>query len=279
MSKAHIIRKFDEIVAFAEVEKFLDTPVKHYSSGMYVRLAFAVAAHLEPDVMVIDEVLAVGDAAFQNKCLGKMQDVAKEGRTILFVSHDMTAIQALCSRAIRLRLGEIVGSGPTSEQIEQYLNEGKALSGVRAGQPVQLSKNIQLQKFQFDPDPVVSGKPLSFSMELWAPEATRINDLAIIIYTALGRRAAILDLRKPDLSFNLDGTSKLRIDGAVSSFPMVEGDYYLGLSINSSEVVKDFDDLSNITVSSKAAFGDIAPIPAQYRGIVELDFEASRRVP
>src|SRR5262249_19111056 len=109
MTRAEIRSKFDEIVAFAEVEKFLDTPVKRYSSGMYVRLAFAVAAHLEPEILIVDEVLAVGDAAFQKKCLGKMSQVAsKEGRTILFVSHNMGAISELCSRCIVIASGEIV---------------------------------------------------------------------------------------------------------------------------------------------------------------------------
>src|SRR6267143_1879403 len=108
MTRAEIKRKFDEIVAFAEVERFLDTPVKRYSSGMYVRLAFAVAAHLDPEILIVDEVLAVGDAAFQKKCLGKMGNVAKEGRTVLFVSHNMGAIQRLCSRGIVLERGRAV---------------------------------------------------------------------------------------------------------------------------------------------------------------------------
>src|SRR5437773_3663572 len=107
MSGAEIRKKFDEIVAFAEVEKFLDTPVKRYSSGMYVRLAFAVAAHLEPEILVVDEVLAVGDAEFQKKCLGKMQDVARGGRTVLFVSHNMAAVAALCTRAFLLADGKV----------------------------------------------------------------------------------------------------------------------------------------------------------------------------
>ncbi len=111
MRRAEIDRKLDEIVAFAEIEKFLDTPVKHYSSGMYVRLAFAVAAHLEPEILLVDEVLAVGDAAFQKKCLGKMGDVASEGRTVLFVSHNMGAIGRLCPTAILLRDGRIASSG------------------------------------------------------------------------------------------------------------------------------------------------------------------------
>jgi lipopolysaccharide transport system ATP-binding protein len=124
MKRAEIKRKFDEIVAFAEIEKFLDTPVKRYSSGMYVRLAFAVAAHLEPEILVVDEVLAVGDAAFQKKCLGKMGDVAKEGRTVLFVSHNMAAINRLCSRGIWLQNGQVHGVGVTTEIVGKYLTEG-----------------------------------------------------------------------------------------------------------------------------------------------------------
>jgi lipopolysaccharide transport system ATP-binding protein len=122
MTRAEIKRKFDEIVAFAEVERFLDTPVKRYSSGMYVRLAFAVAAHLDPEILLIDEVLAVGDADFQKKCLAKMEDVAaKEGRTVIFVSHSMDAICRLCSRCILLRQGEIAKSGNTSDVVAAYL--------------------------------------------------------------------------------------------------------------------------------------------------------------
>lgn len=123
MSKAEIKRKFDEIVAFAEVEKFLDTPVKRYSSGMYVRLAFAVAAHLEPEILVVDEVLAVGDAAFQQKCLGKMEDVGKEGRTVLFVSHNMDSIRRLCLSGVYLHLGVVQNIGPIDSVISQYLGQ------------------------------------------------------------------------------------------------------------------------------------------------------------
>jgi lipopolysaccharide transport system ATP-binding protein len=122
MRKAEIERKFDEIVDFAEIEKFIDTPVKHYSSGMYVRLAFAVAAHLEPEILLVDEVLAVGDAAFQNKCLGKMKDVAAEGRTVLFVSHNMAAVSALCPTSILLREGSIHDLGQTGDVIRMYLS-------------------------------------------------------------------------------------------------------------------------------------------------------------
>ena len=121
MTRREIKKKFDAIVAFAEVERFLDTPVKHYSSGMYVRLAFAVAAHLEPEILIVDEVLAVGDAAFQKKCLGKMQSTANEGRTVLFVSHNMGAIQQLCNRAILMERGQIALDSTSAAAINAYM--------------------------------------------------------------------------------------------------------------------------------------------------------------
>jgi len=133
MSKAEIKKKFDEIVAFSEVEKFLDTPVKRFSSGMYVRLAFAVAAHLEPEILLIDEVLAVGDSSFQKKCLGKMEDVSKrEGRTVLFVSHSMETVLRLCNKTILLDNGEIKQIGPTETVIKSYLNTGTESSSYRS---------------------------------------------------------------------------------------------------------------------------------------------------
>ena len=130
MTRREIRKKFDEIVAFAEVEKFLDTPVKRYSSGMYVRLAFAVAAHLEPEILIVDEVLAVGDDEFQKKCLGKMQDVAShEGRTVLLVSHNMAAISEMATRAVLLNAGQVEFDGEVSRAISTYLSRG-------AGNPV-----------------------------------------------------------------------------------------------------------------------------------------------
>ena len=122
MRKAEIERKFDEIIAFAEVERFIDTPVKRYSSGMHVRLAFAVAAHLEPEILLVDEVLAVGDAGFQKKCLGKIGDVVSEGRSVLFVSHNMAAVQALCSRALLISIGTLVKDGTSREIVSSYLS-------------------------------------------------------------------------------------------------------------------------------------------------------------
>jgi lipopolysaccharide transport system ATP-binding protein len=131
MKKNQILRAFDEIVAFAEVEKFIDTPVKHYSSGMYLRLAFAVAAHLEPEILLVDEVLAVGDSRFQKKCLSKMEDVGKHGRTVLFVSHNMQSITRLCPRVILLNGGAVAHDGPSSEAVKKYIASDSGLSGYR----------------------------------------------------------------------------------------------------------------------------------------------------
>ena len=131
MRQREVTRKFDEIVDFAEVEQFIDTPVKHYSTGMYLRLAFAVAAHLEPEILLVDEVLAVGDARFQRKCLQKMQDVGQEGRTVIFVSHNMPAITRLCQRALLLEAGQLQDDGPAPQVVGAYLNLGLSTSAIR----------------------------------------------------------------------------------------------------------------------------------------------------
>lgn len=131
MGHAEIATKFDEIVAFSEVEEFLDTPVKFYSSGMYMRLAFAVAAHLEPEILIVDEVIAVGDAGFQKKCLDKMQSIGEEGRTVLFVSHNLSAVSRFCSRTVWLEKGRVREEGKTNEVISNYLNGSVNLGAAR----------------------------------------------------------------------------------------------------------------------------------------------------
>jgi homopolymeric O-antigen transport system ATP-binding protein len=141
MKSAEIDSKFDEIVDFSEVSQFIDTPVKRYSSGMYLRLAFAVAAHLEPEILVVDEVLAVGDAEFQRKCLGKMGDVAQQGRTVLFVSHNMSAILRLTQEAIVLKKGQLIKRAPTAEAVDFYLSSGQAESGERIWAPDEIPAN------------------------------------------------------------------------------------------------------------------------------------------
>lgn len=274
MTKKEIQRKFDEIVAFAEVEKFLDTPVKRYSSGMYVRLAFAVAAHLEPEILVVDEVLAVGDAAFQNKCLGKMEDVAKKGgRTVLFVSHNMAAVQTLCGRIIHLRKGQKVGDGDVQEQINAYLGEIKQPSTGSGMEAVPLGKVIELRELDFTPNPVTSGEDLKFSVELGAKSKTNLSELAVLVYSVFGARIAILDLRRPDGQMSIDPDNPYRISGTIKGLPLVEGDYRIGLFLNCAEYYGDYHDLASLTVSAAIKEDSLPPYPAHYRGSLELDYD------
>jgi lipopolysaccharide transport system ATP-binding protein len=183
MKKAEISRKFDEIVDFAEVSRFIDTPVKHYSSGMYLRLAFAVAAHLEPDILIVDEVLAVGDARFQKKCLDKMQDVGAHGRTVLFVSHNMQAITRLCPRAILLDNGSILEDGPSHKVVRNYLNSGFGTTAYRewpdpakapAGEIVRL-RSVRVRAEDGSTTDVVDiRRPLWIEMEYQVLESGRV---------------------------------------------------------------------------------------------------------
>lgn len=192
MSKAEIRKKFDEIVAFAEVERFLDTPVKRYSSGMYLRLAFAVAAHLEPEILIVDEVLAVGDASFQKKCMNKMEDVGKEGRTILFVSHNMGAIQQLTKRCILLRGGELDCVDDVAFCIERYLSFSSEHQKEQS--LLDPSEQIDITGMWFEGDKLESGfnKPLEFAFDLNVRMAIQDALLGLGFKNSLGSKMATL---------------------------------------------------------------------------------------
>jgi lipopolysaccharide transport system ATP-binding protein len=194
MSHREIKRKFDEIVDFAEIEKFLDTPVKRYSSGMYVRLAFAVAAHLEPEIQILEEVLAVGDAAFQKKCLGKMGKVAKQGLTVLFVSHNMSAIGGLCERAILLESGGVVFDGPTRDGIERYMgkvtdNPGGDLRTAQHWGPCRYAriKSMGLCNAAGLPCDIFSmGDSLSLDIEIECTQRLALPEIGIALQNRMG---------------------------------------------------------------------------------------------
>jgi len=204
MRRREIKAKFDEIVAFAEVERFIDTPVKRYSSGMYVRLAFAVAAHLEPDILIVDEVLAVGDASFQRKCLGKMGEVSNEGRTVVFVSHNMAAVRSLTSKAVWLDHGRVAADGPTGEVVSQYLAStiDEEVSGVvdlRENASRRTVSKYTAQRVRFtsvsllDPDdqPTLAfgeGAPLRVDMRFDVREPVRFLELYVRVKSTEGQR-------------------------------------------------------------------------------------------
>ncbi len=227
MRKAEIDKKFDEIVDFAEIEKFIDTPVKHYSSGMYVRLAFSVAAHLEPEILLIDEVLAVGDVAFQKKSLGKMESVSQQGRTVVFVSHNMNALQRLCPMSILLDHGQLMAHDNTSKIIEQYL----AVASSRSTGPnswIDLTKQkrdgtgmIRFTSVSYaGDDPGVGYYPhtngaMEVSMNLLSKSNKSVGSIAVIIFDRYGTKLVNADTLSLGLPINLQegqNTVKLRID-------------------------------------------------------------------
>lgn len=202
MMKSEVDRKFEEIVDFSGVEQFIDTPVKRYSSGMTVRLGFAVAAHLDPEILIVDEVLAVGDAEFRKKCLGKMSDVTEEGRTVLFVSHNMMAIKTLCPRTILLSQGQVLTSGNTNEVIDLYFSQNNPDLNVqdvlgdlknRKGTGDARLMNVRFPDHQEVTIPFVNlGEPLTIEMELQASKRVTISQIRISIYDKWNNRVASL---------------------------------------------------------------------------------------
>jgi lipopolysaccharide transport system ATP-binding protein len=271
MKRAEIRRKFDEIVAFAEVERFIDTAVKHYSSGMQMRLAFAVAAHLEPEILLIDEVLAVGDAAFQKKCLGKMGDVARGGRTVLFVSHDLTAVQVLCGRAMRLSQGTLQAIGPVGEQIAAYLAETRAGGPLAFDRTLELTTGVELSRFGFVPSPVASGDPADFEVVLECPTPTKIHELAVLVHDALGRRVGVIDFRNAAGPYDVAAGGRLAMRAHLPSLPLVEGEYRIGLSLRNQSSHDILYDLLTLEVSMKAGL-EFVPYQAAIRGVVAFDY-------
>ncbi|MBS0227271.1 MAG: ABC transporter ATP-binding protein [Proteobacteria bacterium] len=275
MRKHEVERKFDEIVAFSGVEKFIDTPVKRYSSGMYVRLAFAVAAHLEPDVLIIDEVLAVGDADFQKRCLGKMNDVAKQGRTVLFVSHNMAAVQKLCSRAIWMREGQVASSGEPGEVIGAYLEaSGQQASGeaIRPGylywresiaeaEDAGITSLQMLDAYDRPVQAAATFERLRFRIGFETRRAYRSFSAVLQVNTSDGV-SLLLTSTTPDqsLPFSVEpGTHG--IDCEFERFPLAAGEYMLdlGLAIPGIEYVWRNEVLCRLRVEPRDVFGSGLP--------------------
>ena len=239
MRKAEIGRKFDEIVAFADIGQFLDTPVKRYSSGMQVRLAFAVAAHLEPEVLIVDEVLAVGDAEFQKKCLGRMQNVSRgEGRTVLFVSHNMDAVQRLCTRAVLLERGRVVAIGPTAGVVAQYLARAESpssagawidLSGVErqgsgAARTVRARYSSALDATGGLPYP---DGPLTVTLAVEATAPCTIASLAVTLYDLQGTKLVNADTISIGRTLKLEpGTHEITV--RIAEVHLNPGVYLMG---------------------------------------------------
>jgi lipopolysaccharide transport system ATP-binding protein len=253
MKRSEIKARFDGIVAFAEVEKFLDTPVKRYSSGMYVRLAFAVAAHLEPEILIVDEVLAVGDLEFQKKCLGKMGEVASQGRTVLIVSHNMSVIQSLCTRSILLRQGALVDDGPTDVVVKKYLR----FLGENAADPFTNNPErggsgevrfTAARVLNEEGNPITSpiaGKPLTLEFDYENNPGISAAQVSLTLYNDFGIAAANLSTRV--LGDNLSLQKHGRIVCRIPNLPLPFGEYRVAVALQDTQG-KNYDHIPNALV-------------------------------
>ena len=286
MRRAEIARKFDEIVAFSEVEQFIDTPVKRYSSGMYLRLAFAVAAHLEPEILLVDEVLAVGDADFQKKCLGKMGDVAREGRTVLFVSHNMSAVQALCPRSLLLRHGTIVLDGSTGDVLREYLGYLHASATAafennpdrRGNGTVRFTDARILDDRGKVVNRLVAGAPVSFEFgyeNLVNADRVEVN-VGIINHLSVSVASFSTHLT----GFSVVGLGKRGIwTCRIPKLPLPPGEYRVAVSI--AHLGKETDFLPNALVFSvdSSVFFPTGRVPKIVHGAVLVEHSWEHEVP
>ncbi|MFI5148639.1 MAG: ABC transporter ATP-binding protein [Bacteroidia bacterium] len=266
MDKQEIKSKFDEIVAFAEVEKFLDTPVKRYSSGMYVRLAFSVAAHLDPEILIVDEVLAVGDAVFQKKCLTRMQEVAGQGRTILFVSHNMAAIQNLCDSCIYLKNGRLISQGRTDEVVASYLKSGTESQVIQLADRTDRTGNgrikfesVRLKDEQRNDTGVLqSGKTARIRIAFTKPGTETLNNLqvAFALDDENGQRVAHINNELTNEIFESVEPGAHQIEIEIPRFPFCQGLYSFTLYASVKGEIADWvQEAGVIEVESGDFFG------------------------
>ncbi|GAB2983567.1 hypothetical protein GCM10027049_21050 [Mucilaginibacter puniceus] len=274
MRKAEIKSKFDEIVDFAGVERYIDTPVKRYSSGMYVRLAFAVAAHLESEILIIDEVLAVGDAEFQKKCLGKMGEISKgEGRTVLFVSHNMDSIRSLCNTGIILKNGLLDFNGDIHNAISRYMEINKNETMLQRISHRQLNPLVSVELFEIDKPQITTHDDLNFTLKINSREINHTNAVALFIYNQFEQKVAFFDLRSNTLTANSDIQTHIEITGTLKSLPLLPGKYKLGLHIQSNLLYEDFFDLLQFEVIQKELLNNNIAYPLHVRGMCDIDYD------
>jgi lipopolysaccharide transport system ATP-binding protein len=279
MRKAEIDRKFDEIVAFAETERLLDTPVKRYSSGMYVRLAFAVAAHLEPDILLVDEVLAVGDRSFQRKCLGKMDDISRGGRTVLFVSHNMGAVRALCRKALWLDRGRVEKIGPAHEVIQAYEDgDARGSSVCRAerewsGPPRFHCKQVDIMDGEGRPQNIFRyGDTLVLLVELGGPLSIGRFSTEFYLYNQLGQLVSVGASGQYHGKHFEKQVRRVRI--RIGPLNLTSGDYRVTLSLMSGvERIDTWENAIGFTIAECQPFSTGWDIPTHREGVCVLGQE------
>ena len=270
MRKAEIKRKFDEIVDFAGVDRYVDTPVKRYSSGMYVRLAFAVAAHLESEILVVDEVLAVGDAEFQKKCLGKMGEVSKgEGRTVLFVSHNMASIMQLCNHGIYLDKGKLHLQGTVDTIISEYLFQND--QQMSANQSTDFNQYVKLLNCSLSKPGYNTGDDIQFNFELLSQSVNKISGLCILIYNDYEKRVAIVDLRCKELYEASQKTNHICLNGIIEKINLIPGTYFIGLYLSSELCTGDYFKLGKFIITENIQQSEFLQYPIEVRGAVSFN--------
>jgi lipopolysaccharide transport system ATP-binding protein len=247
MRRSEIHSRFDEIVEFAEIERFLDTPVKRYSSGMSVRLAFAVAAHLEPEILLVDEVLAVGDASFQRKSLTKMNEVAKQGRTVIFVSHNLAIIQALCRRVVLLERGKVLADGPVSQTIDRYLRELERAASddllERTDREGKAYEETMVRRLEIregaggHADVVVGGRPATIVVEV--TEVLPAMECRLTIVNSLGHPVMTMDSEISSEQDIRDGELGPRIECELGEVPLLPGRYRIDVLLKGNNHIQD----------------------------------------
>ena len=273
MRKAEIKKHFDAIVDFAGIERYIDTPVKKYSSGTYVRLAFAVAAHLESEILIVDEVLAVGDAEFQKKCLGKVGEISKgEGRTVLFVSHQMESIKSLCNKGLLLHHGEMVFNGEVNEAVAKYSSKNSNEISKTVISDLQLNPDICLCLFQIDKAEITSHEDMTFRIIIESLVENSFQSIALFIYDEYDQKAGFVDLRSEEMFKISTSEKKFEIKGILKHLPLRPGRYKIGLHIQSNLLYKDFFSLLQFEVLQKELISKLLPYPLPVRGYMELDY-------
>jgi len=266
MRKQEIRRRFDEIVAFADIDRFLDTPVKRYSSGMKVRLGFAIAAHLEPEILIVDEVLAVGDIAFQKKCLGKMGDVTAEGRTVMFVSHNMSLVRALCRRGILLEHGSLIADGGIDEVLGVYLRTLEDVGGQdlrdridRRGYRVAMVTRIDIHGFHSGSGRLVTGEQARFVFQV-SRMLSRMS-CSFTIYNHLGQAITTLSSTPESAEDQADESLQDAFECTIDEFPLASGRYRIDVKLSGQGHLQDHVE--------GAAFFEVEDGPFRGRPIAE----------
>ena len=275
MTRPEIKKRLDEIVDFSGCAKYIDTPVKRYSSGMTVRLGFAVAAHLECEILIVDEVLSVGDFEFQKKCIGKMRELGKGGsKTILFVSHVMESVRSLCTRGVLMKNGTAALTGEVDSIVRNYLVDQTNLI-QQCVFPIKVSDCLDLTRIEFGSCEIESGQALAIEVAVQGTSAGTLFEAALIFKSETGRRVAVVDLRNETFPIGLDSSKCYQWLAKIHSLSLVEGTYVMDFYLGTESVRKNIENVATFQVIERPWHYEFAQFPKSQRGCVNLPVDVS----